>query len=160
MLDLVGVQQVRWDGSGTKLSGEYTFFYKKGNDNHELGEVFVCKRDSYQQLRGLNFLVIGCHTIVLSIHGPTEDKADDVKSSFNEELESVFDKIPKFHMRILLGDFNAKVGSEVIFNLTTWNESLYKISKDNGVKVVNFATSENHTIKSTMFPHCNIHKYI
>jgi hypothetical protein len=27
------------------------------------------------------------------------------------------------------------------------------------LKVVNFATSKNLTIKSTMFPHCNIHKF-
>jgi hypothetical protein len=43
-LDLVGVQ-VRWDGSGTKPAGEYTFFYGKGNENHELGtDSFAHKR--------------------------------------------------------------------------------------------------------------------
>jgi hypothetical protein len=30
-LDLVGVQEVRWEGSGTEPAGEYTFFYGKGN---------------------------------------------------------------------------------------------------------------------------------
>jgi hypothetical protein len=35
-----------------------------------------------------------------------------VKDSFYEELERVFDKFPKYHMKILLGDFNAKVGEE------------------------------------------------
>jgi hypothetical protein len=34
-LDLVGVQEVRWDGSGTDPVGHYTFFYGKGNQNHE-----------------------------------------------------------------------------------------------------------------------------
>jgi hypothetical protein len=33
----VGVQEVRWDGGGTEWAGEYTFFYGKGNENHELG---------------------------------------------------------------------------------------------------------------------------
>jgi hypothetical protein len=36
-LDLVGVQEVRWEGSGTTPAGEYTFFYGKGNENHEFG---------------------------------------------------------------------------------------------------------------------------
>jgi hypothetical protein len=36
-LDLVGVQEVRSEGSGTIRAGEYTFFYGKGNENHELG---------------------------------------------------------------------------------------------------------------------------
>jgi hypothetical protein len=62
-------------------------------------------------------------------------------------------------MKILLGDFNAKVSRENIFKLTIGNESLHEISNDNGVRVINFATSENLVVKSTMFPHCNIHKY-
>jgi hypothetical protein len=37
-------------------------------------------------------------------------KADDVKDIFYEELECVFDRFPKYHMKILLGDFSAKVG--------------------------------------------------
>jgi hypothetical protein len=53
-LDLVGVQEVRWEGSGTEPAGEFTFFYGKGNENHELGTGFLCIRESYQQLRGLS----------------------------------------------------------------------------------------------------------
>jgi hypothetical protein len=44
-LDLVGVQEIRWDGGGTEQAGEYTFFYGKGNETHELGtDFFVHKR--------------------------------------------------------------------------------------------------------------------
>jgi hypothetical protein len=39
-LDLVGVQEVRWEGSDTETVGEYTFFYGKGKDKHELGTGF------------------------------------------------------------------------------------------------------------------------
>jgi exonuclease III len=84
----------------------------------------------------------------------SKDKIDDVKNSFYDELERVFDKFPKYHMKILLGDFNAKIGKEDILKPTIGNESLHEISNDNGVRLVNFATSENLRVKSTMFPYC------
>jgi hypothetical protein len=56
-------------------------------------------------------------------------------------------------MNILLGDFNSKVGRENIFKPTIGNDSLHEISNDNGVRIVNFATSKNLTVKSKMFPH-------
>jgi hypothetical protein len=43
------------------------------------------------------------------------DKTDVGKDTFYEELESVFDKFLKYHTKVLLGDFNAKVGREDIF---------------------------------------------
>jgi exonuclease III len=93
---------------------------------------FVSDRMSYIILRGC-----WCHISVLNVHAPTEDETDDVKDSFYEELERMFDKFPKYHMKILLGDFNAKVGREDIFKPTIGNESLYEISNDNGVRLVN-----------------------
>jgi len=80
-------------------------------------------------------------------------------NGFYKELEQVFDHFPKYHMKILLGDFNAKVGRENVFKPTTGNESLHQHSNDSGVRTVTFATLKNLVIKSTMFLHQNIHKY-
>ena len=62
-------------------------------------------------------------------------------------------------MKILLGDFNEKVGRENIFKPTIGNESLHQHSNDNGLRKVPFATSKNLVVKSTILPHRNIHKY-
>jgi hypothetical protein len=87
-VDLLGVQEVRWGGGGTEPAGEYTIFYKKGNENHELGTgffvhkrirsavkkvEFISDRMSYIILRGR-----WCD-IVLNVHAPTEDKIEDIK---------------------------------------------------------------------------------
>jgi hypothetical protein len=109
---------------------------------------------SYTILRGR-----WCDIIVLNVHAPTEDKIDDVKGSFYGELERVIDKFPKYHMKILLEDFNAKVGRKNIFKPTIGKDSLHEISNDNGVRLVSFTTSKKRIVKSTMFPHGNIHKY-
>jgi hypothetical protein len=84
-----------------------------------------------------------CDVIVLNVHAPAEDEDDDIKDRFYEELEQVFDQFPRYHMYILLGDFNAKVRREEVFKPITGNESLYGASNDNSVRVVNFATLKN-----------------
>ena len=43
-----------------------------------------------------------------------------------------------------------------IFKLTVGNDSLHQDINDNGVRIVNVATSKNLIVKSTMFPHRNI----
>jgi len=50
-------------------------------------------------------------------------------------------------MKILLGDFNAKVRRDNIFKPTIGNESLHQDINDNVVRLVNFATSKNLVVK-------------
>jgi hypothetical protein len=76
-----------------------------------------------------------------------------------EELEQVFYQFPRYHMKILKGDFNAEVGREGNFKPIICNESLHEASNDNGVRVVNFAISKNLIVKSITFPHRDIHKH-
>jgi hypothetical protein len=51
-INLVGVQEVRWERDATEPAGEYIFLYRKGNENLECGtDFFLYMRESYQQLR-------------------------------------------------------------------------------------------------------------
>jgi hypothetical protein len=171
-LELVGVQEFRWEKGGTEWAQHYTFFYGQGNGDHQLGTgVFVdrripsaVKRVEFisDRIERMSYTILRshwCSIIVLNMNAPCEDKGDDVKDSFYEELGRVFDQFLRHDMKILLGDFNAKVGRKNIFKLTIGNESLHEIVNDSGVKVVNFATSKNSVVKSTMFPHRKIRKY-
>jgi len=80
-----------------------------------------------------------------------------MEDSFYEALEHIFNEFPKYHMKILLGNFSVKVGREG--SQTVNNESLHKISHDDKVRVVKSATSKNIIVKDVMFPHCSVHKY-
>ena len=51
------------------------------------------------------------------------------------------------------------MGREDVFKLTIGNDSPHQDSNDNGVRIVNFATSKKLVVKSMMFRHRNVHKY-
>jgi len=81
---------------------------------------FVSDRLSYIVMRGC------WRNIVVNVHAPSEKKSDESKDHFL-----------KYHMKMLLGDFNAKVGKENIFKPTIGQESLHQDSNDKGVRLVN-----------------------
>jgi len=81
----------------TVRARDYNFFYGKGNENHQLRigffehhrivlavkiVEFVSDRVSYIVLRGR-----WCNIIVLNVHAQSEERSDDSKDSFYEELE-------------------------------------------------------------------------
>jgi hypothetical protein len=53
-LHLVGIQEISWDRGGTEPAGEYTFFYGKGKENHELGTGFLKAKRSKLSLCLIN----------------------------------------------------------------------------------------------------------
>jgi hypothetical protein len=55
-------------------------------------------------------------------------------------------------MRILLGDFNAKLGRGGIFKPKIVNESLHQGSNDNSVRIVNSAISNNLSVLECNHP--------
>jgi hypothetical protein len=82
-----------------------------------------------------------------------------MKGRFYEELENVFGIFPIYHMKLLLGEFNAKVCRGRYFQTNKWEWSLHEISNDNGFRVVKSATSKNFIARITRFPHRNIHNF-
>jgi hypothetical protein len=151
------------DQGGTEQVEKYTFSYGKGTENYPLVTGFFLHKRIVLAVKSVelvsdrtSYIVLGgcwCDILVLNAHAVTKDKSDDSKDSLYEELGQVFDQFPKDSMKILFGDSSAKLGREVLLKSTIWNDSLCENTNDNGVRVVNFATSKNLVVKSTIFLH-------
>ena len=91
---------------------------------------------------------------------PTEDKEPEIKEAFYEDLNSVYNRIPSNNVKIVLGDFNAKAGKEVIYRDITGNHSLQEHNNDNGNRLIDFAYEKNLVLKSTSFACKDIYKHM
>ena len=67
--------------------------------------------------------------------------------SFYEKLGHYFIHFSKYHIKILLGDFSAKLGIENIFKPTIGNDTLHQDNKDSYFRIVNFPTSSDLVVK-------------
>jgi len=95
----------------------YTFFYGNWIVNYTLGTGFFIHKGTTLTVERVGFVgdtmlyttVKGSRCdVILNVHEPTEDKSDDMKDRFYEELEH--------HMKILQRDFNEKAEREDILN--------------------------------------------
>ncbi|XP_018339777.1 PREDICTED: craniofacial development protein 2-like [Trachymyrmex septentrionalis] len=166
-VEVVALQETRWAGEGSLNAGSYTLHYG-GSEIHSLGIGFMINRKILSAVKDIKFINerLGLLVVqgrwykiaIINVHAPTEDKDGEIKDGFYEELEHLVDQLPNDYMKIVVGDFNAKIGKEDIFRPTIGLESLHEESNDNGVRVINFATGKNLIVKSTYFKHKNIHK--
>lgn len=95
---------------------------------------------------------------ILSVHASTENKNEEEKEEFYEELKRAYDLALRFDMKIVMGDFNSKIGKEDVYFPTIGKHSLHDITNNNGYLLVNFASSKNMVIANTWFPHKQIYK--
>jgi hypothetical protein len=149
-LDLVFAREVRGDKAGTMRAEDYNFFCGNVNKNHQVGSEFLVhhrivstvKRGEYVSDRMsyiLSLREVAGVILLFYVHASIEEKSNYKKDCFYEELEQVLDHFYKYHMKILLGNFNAKMGED-IFKTTTGNESLHQDSNDNDVRIIYLAT--------------------
>ena len=98
------------------------------------------------------------NTTIICVHAPTEEKDEIQKDDFYEDLERIYMKVPKHDIKVVMGDFNAKVGKEPGLAPNVGKYSLHEETNNNGWRMIDFAITKNMATSSTLFQHKRIHK--
>ena len=66
---------------------------------------------------------------IASVHAPTEEKDEEEKEKFYEDLQKIPNKIPKHDIVIIMGDLNAKIGKEEVYQQVAGKYTLHESTK-------------------------------
>jgi len=69
---------------------------------------------------------------MIKYYAPTETADRNIKYAFYKTLERNFNSITSHSIKIVLGDMNAQVGRERVFEKTAGKECLHQQSNNNG----------------------------
>ena len=162
-IDIAALQETRLADSGQLREHDYTFFWRgKAADEVRIhGVGFAVKNtllSSITQPSGGNerILTMSLQTRsgkvnIISAYAPTLDADPEVKDRFYDELSDVVSRIPLEDEMILLGDFNARVGSDH----DAWSGSLGPHGvgnvNENGQRLLEMCSFQNLSIMNTFF---------
>lgn len=168
-MDVVALQEIRWNGNGRVDKKDYSMFYSGPKmRTGQCGTGFILNNKMKQSCLGFEPLGDRMCKIrlkgrfrnlsIISAYAPTEDANDDEKNAFYDQLDRECSKIPKYDVLILLGDFNAKIGREDFLQHVAGKHSLHTETNENGMMLSQLAEAKGLIIKSTCFANKDIHK--
>jgi len=125
-IDIAALCETRFSESGSLKDLDYSFFWsgKPEGERREAGVGFAIRKDIVTKLTEIPQPISdrimkmrlplsrdSCVTII-SVYAPTMTNPDENKEAFYNQLTSTLNDIPRSDKLLLLGDFNARIGSD------------------------------------------------
>ena len=170
-LEVLGVTETHMAGSGTEFLGNGSVMVYSGrNDGFRRGGVgLVLSKQMKNTL--ISYTPVSERVMTARLHSkhinisvtvvyaPTEDADSIVKDNFYRELNDVQSNLPSHDIKLVLGDFNARVGRDFTsYPGVIGRHSYHSESNDNGKRMLDFCTMHQLTVGGTLFEHKDIHK--
>ncbi|VDP00793.1 unnamed protein product [Schistosoma margrebowiei] len=95
---------------------------------------------------------------IIKCYAPTNDYNEDAKDQFYNRLQSIVEKCPTKDLTILMGDFNAKVGTDNTGYEDIMGRHGLGERNENGERFANLCALNKLVIGGILFPHKRIHK--
>jgi len=173
-LALLGISETRWTQSGQRrlLTGEMVLFSGHEEDNapHKEGVALMLSGPAQKALigweaHGPRIITASFRTKkrkikmnVIQCYAPTNDSKDETKDQFYNQLQSIIAQYPENDVNILMGDLNAKIGSDNIGYEEIMGRHGLGEMNENGERFADLCAMNNLVIGGSIFPHRRVHK--
>ena len=169
-IDILGISECRWTGSGkiTTNTGETVLYSGRDDNQHYEGVAIILRKGVEKSLldwKPINSRLIKVrmkgkqiNTSILQCYAPTNNSDEFIKDDFYEQVQAELDSIPGHDMKVVMGDLNAKVGSDNTSFERVMGKHGCGSMNDNGERLIDLCATNDLVIGGTLFPHKSIHK--
>ena len=158
-LSILGISEMKWKGRGYFQSEGYRVFFSGHDTTRKNSVAFICNKKICKSVLGYNPISDRIISIrqqgkpvnitLVQIYAPILDAEDDEIDEFYNMLQKVTDSISNSDVKIIMGDWNAKVGSYKISRITgQWGLGE---RNEGGDKLLDFCAGNDMVIMNTVF---------
>ena len=158
-VDILGISELKWTGMGEFNSDDHYIYYCGKESLKRNGVAIMVNKRVRNAVLGCNLKndrMISVHLqgkpiniTVIQVYAPTSNAEEAEVERFYEDLQGFLELTPKKDILFIIGDWNAKVGSQETpgvtgkFGLGMWNEA--------GQRVLQFCQENALVIANTLF---------
>ena len=155
-VDILGISKLKWTGMGEFKSDDHNIYYCGQKSLRRNGVAFMVNKRVRNAVLGCNLkndrMISVCfqgkpfNITVIQVYAPTSNAKEAGVEWFYEDLQDVLELTPKKDVLFMIGDWNAKVGSQETpgvtgkFGLGIWNEArqrLIEFCQENALVIAN-----------------------
>ena len=138
-VDILGISKLKWTGMGEFNSDDHYIYYCGQESLRRNGVAIMVNKRVWNAVLGCNIQndrMISVHLqgklfniMVIQVYAPTSNAEEAEVEWFYEDLQDLWELTPKKDVLFIIGDWNAKVGSQETpgvtgkFGLGMWNEA-------------------------------------
>ena len=157
-LNMMGVGEMRWTGSGSTNKDGYLVLFS-GGDTHTAGVGMIIDKKYAAGVMG--FLPISNRVMIVKIEGkpfnlaviqayaPTSDHSEEDIEQFYEDMEKAHQQVKSTDILVVMGDMNAKIGKGKVENYV--GEYGLGTRNERGERLLEYVIEKDLTIANTNF---------
>ena len=144
-IDILGIRELKWTGMGEFNSDDYYIYYCEQESLRRNGVAIMVNKRVQNAVLGCSFKndkMISVHfqgkpfnIMVIEVYAPTSNAEEAEVEWFYVDLQDLLELTPKKVVLFIIGDWNAKVGSQETpgvtgrFGLRVQNEARQRLTE-------------------------------